>query len=219
VLLTEYQLVGDHLAPLATQEVVLESLDNRYPPFVGLTFNHVLDANKRSKNSNEISNPTDRHILRLIRSKSDLVITTGKTARFEQLKASNFAPMLIVTRSNLLDVPATKATSQQRVFVTNKQSDFNNPNAVAIGFIEGDIATWIGNFLESYPKAVLESGPSLAQELSSLIGRACITVVDAEDVREAYSLAKEFIADFGKKFLVEQMLEIDGNYFFIFIAK
>lgn len=57
--------------------------------------------------SDDISNGLDRAVLAKLRSLSDVIVTSGKTARAEKYKSSKHAPIAIFTRSGDLDgVPA-----------------------------------------------------------------------------------------------------------------
>lgn len=59
-------------------------------------------------NSKGIGNQLDLQLLIALRSKADVIVTTGKTARAESYKASRFAPLAFVTKSrvSLLELPA-----------------------------------------------------------------------------------------------------------------
>jgi hypothetical protein len=58
--------------------------------------------------SKTIGNQTDLQLLIALRSKSALIVTTGKTARNEQYKASRFAPIAFITKdqNSLASIPA-----------------------------------------------------------------------------------------------------------------
>ena len=60
--------------------------------------------------SKEISNHLDLQLLLALRSKADVICTTGKTARAEAYKASRFAPLAFITaaRESLDSVPAVQ---------------------------------------------------------------------------------------------------------------
>ena len=59
-------------------------------------------------NSKGIGNQLDLQFLLALRSRADVIVTTGKTARAESYKASRFAPLafLTKTRASLSDLPA-----------------------------------------------------------------------------------------------------------------
>lgn len=55
-----------------------------------------------------ISNESDLALLLELRSQSDVIVTTGKTARSEQYRSSKFAPIAFITRNSesLRNIPA-----------------------------------------------------------------------------------------------------------------
>jgi len=58
--------------------------------------------------SSDLSSPFDLRLLKSLRSQADCIVTTGKTARIENYKASKFAPVAFLTRSpnSLNEIPA-----------------------------------------------------------------------------------------------------------------
>lgn len=58
--------------------------------------------------SSNLSSPLDLELLKSLRSQADCIVTTGKTARLENYKASKFAPIAFLTRSanSLSEIPA-----------------------------------------------------------------------------------------------------------------
>lgn len=72
----------------------------------------VVDSHGNTVGSDETSktvgNQTDLQLLIALRSKTSLIVTTGKTARSEQYKASRFAPIAFITRDqgSLATIPA-----------------------------------------------------------------------------------------------------------------
>lgn len=187
-----------------------------YPKIEGFRFNHVISAASSEQDSNVISNPIDRKVLKAIRSSADLLITTGKTAVAENLSASAFAPLLIITRQKDIHVPATEQGSKQRVFVTSGKRDFGNPSAEGVGEVEGNLIAWVKNFTKDYQCVVLETGLKTTLQLESLIKEICLTVVESKDIQKAKSLADKFIEKFGANYRLSQLLQIDTNWFFIF---
>jgi hypothetical protein len=187
-----------------------------YPKIQGFRFNHVISAVSSEQDSYLISNPIDRKVLKAIRSSADLIVTTGKTAVAENLSASAFAPMLIITRKKDIHVPATEESSRQRVYVTSGKSDFGNPAAEGVGEVEGNLLDWVKNFTKDYQCVVLETGLKTTLQLESLIKEICLTVVEAKDIQMAKSLADKFIEKFGANYRLLQLLQIDTNWFFRF---
>lgn len=187
-----------------------------YPKIQGSRLNHVISAASSEQDSNVISNPIDRKVLKAIRSSADLIVTTGKTAVAENLSASAFAPLLIITRQKDIHVPATDQGSKQRVFVTCGKSDYGNPAAEGVGEVEGNLLDWVKDFTKDYQCVVLETGLKTTLQLESLIKEICLTVVEARDIQKAKSLADKFIGEFGDNYRLLQLLQIDTNWFFRF---
>ena len=187
-----------------------------YPKIQGFRFNHVISAVSSEQDSYLISNPIDRKVLKAIRSSADLIVTTGKTAVAENLSASAFASMLIITRKKDIHVPATEQGSKQRVFVTCGKSDYGNPAAEGVGEVEGNLLDWVKNFAKDYQCIVLETGLKTTLQLESLIKEICLTVVEAKDIQKAKGLADEFLEKFASNYRLLQLLQIDTNWFFIF---
>ena len=90
-----------------------------YPEISGARFNFVIHSVSREyQNSNSITNPIDRYFLKVIRSQSDLIITSGKTAKAEAINSSKFAPIAIITNHpDQLLIPATLEPSSNQVIV------------------------------------------------------------------------------------------------------
>ena len=75
--------------------------------------------------SSDLSSPFDLELLKSLRSQADCIVTTGKTARTENYKASKFAPIAFLTRSpnSLNEIPAF---AQPGEFVNIVFSDFED---------------------------------------------------------------------------------------------
>jgi hypothetical protein len=79
--------------------------------------------------SKSVGNQTDLQLLIALRSKAALIVTTGKTARSEQYKASRFAPIAFITKDHqsLASIPAVEEPgSFENIFLS---SDKPLPNA------------------------------------------------------------------------------------------
>lgn len=203
-----------------------ESLDTYYPKVDGIRFNFVLSSNiSTSSSSDESSNQMDRELLKFIRSESDLIITTGKTARSENLKASRYAPMLILTRSaDELNIPAVEPNEAKPVYVTQRLGTiYPSDKAIAIGGIQ-DSPT---DFVESFCRAnnlrhpVLESGIDTARlfAASGIVKEVDLTVTNAANKAEAQKLAEDFLKNiqFEGSVLI-QILKTGETWFFRFGA-
>lgn len=194
----------------------LGKLSILYPKMDGMRFNHVISCRTDETNSEIISNPVDRHILKIIRAQADLIVTTGKTARSENLNASSLAPMLILTRSPLLEIPATQVQSQQEVLLTTEVATYPNTRVRTIGKTTGDLGNWLLRETEQYDSLVLESGMSTALVLQHLIDEICLTVVDANVQEQALGTAQHFLKQFTSSWKIIQLLEIEANWFMRF---
>ncbi len=171
-----------------------------YPRREGIRFNYVIsDLESKDQHSDLASNDIDRQILKHIRSVSDLVVTTGATARAEKLKGSKVAPLLIVTSSNEpLGIPAVNTDSEKSVYITQKlDTDYLNPKAMAVGTLGTSITDFVVSFNKSnnFRSVVLESGLTVASEFvkANLISEICLTVTGSPDQESATSKAAAFI--------------------------
>jgi hypothetical protein len=199
-----------------------ESLNTYYPKVDGIRFNFVLSANTTaSNNSDEASNQLDRELLKFIRSQSDLIITTGKTARSENLKASKYAPMLILTRSSgELDIPAVEPSEAKPVYVTQRLGTiYPSEKAIAIGGIQNSLPEFVDSFswANNIKHPVLESGIETANLFSSSgkLKEVNLTVTEAADKSEAQKLAETFLSviQFEGSILI-QILRFQDTWFF-----
>ena len=100
----------DHLPIQPGQEFY--ALTNRMRSWNGWLGTLVLNADGgtvgEDGTSKPLSNHLDLQLLLTLRSKSDVIVTTGKTARLENYRASRFAPLVILSRNsqNVSEVPA-----------------------------------------------------------------------------------------------------------------
>ena len=70
--------------------------------------------------SKGIGNQVDLQLLMALRSKADVICTTGRTARAESYKASRFAPLAFLTKSreSLSEIPAVvEPGSHENIFI------------------------------------------------------------------------------------------------------
>ena len=194
-----------------------------YPKVQGFRFNHVISAQQSSDNSDSLSNALDRSLLKFIRSQSDLIVTSGKTARDENLRASSFAPMLILTKSNEpIEIPATTTESAHAVYVTQRlDTDYANPKAISIGTFQDSVTNFTQGFCSSnnFKSPVLESGLAIAKQFaqSHLLDEVDLTVTEAKTLDEAQLLARKFLSELGLgDYVAFQILRSDNTWFFRF---
>lgn len=187
-----------------------------YPRITGFRSNYVISAKTKETNSGVISNDNDRMVLRAIRSSADLIITTGKTAVSEQLSASKSAPLLILTNSEVIDIPATRTSSAQTVFITGPQVQYANKSVVALGKTQEPLTSWLADVTKEYESVVIESGLSVTLILQELLCEVCLTVTDADNTDAAWNVAEEYMQQFNGTWKLNQLLEIDKTLFFKF---
>ena len=202
-----------------------EDLRAWYPEITGLRVNFVLGRNTQSTSlSDEITTQADRTLLKFIRSQSDLIVTTGKTARAENLAASNYANLLIVTNSDEpIAIPSTQVNKGRTVMLTQRfETDYPNISAAAIGKIQEPITQFVTAFCRanSYTRPVLESGPTTIGEFAQakLIAEMNLTVTDADDRSEAEAQASAFFEEIKFKPELIQILNHEKTWFFRFGA-
>lgn len=132
--------------------------------------------------SKTVGNQTDLQLLIALRSKASLIVTTGKTARNEQYKASRFAPIAFITRDpiSLATIPAVASPGRfENLFLSSSKSlpeafcDFDNEVSAA-----GHSNHLFEGGLESI-SALLKSGLPFTLVLS---------IANAQDFDEKYSL-------------------------------
>jgi riboflavin biosynthesis pyrimidine reductase len=201
-----------------------EALQGWYPAVAGLRVNFVLGRSSEvTSNSDALSNEADRTLLKFIRQQSDLIVTTGKTARAENLSASNYANLLIVTNSDApLAIPATDANKGLPVMVTQRlETDYPNVSAGAIGKIQEPITQFVMAFCRanSYKHPVLESGPTTITEFAktNLIAEMNLTVTGSRNRHEAEDQALAFLKQIGFEPQLIQILNHEKTWFFRFV--
>jgi riboflavin biosynthesis pyrimidine reductase len=197
-----------------------EDLLPYYPKLVGARFNYVISALKKSNNSDDITSTLDRLALKAIRAQSQLIVTTGLTARNERLRASKFADLLVITNQEDITFPALEANSSQKVLVTTEALNTTNHNAHAIGKVTGDLTEWFSLEISGkYQSIVLETGITTARFFAKadLIKEICLTVTDS-DVENASVLATEFLENLGMKASVVQRIDYLDTHLFRFAS-
>ena len=205
------------------REVELTSIADAaelYPRFTGLRFNYVIGVGSTNPDSSQLTSESDRFFLKVIRSQSDLIVSTGSTARSESLKASKYAPLLLLTNQNQLDCPATRDLSEQKVFVTVENQVFTNTNAESVGKTVQPLRNWLNSFIaeRNFSNVVIETGLTVAKELlaSEHASEFCLSVTGAKSSSDATSNAIKFLSELGTQPELIQLLEVEGTYLFRF---
>jgi len=215
--ISEYSVTGEIIS--TDRQPSDANFANWYPPIKGMRWNYVIHKyHEPGTNSDLSSNPIDRAILQAIRKSSDLIITSGRTAKAEQLRASKFAPMLIITRDSTLEIPATSQESENDVFIAGPQSSqaFPNSKANTVALEISDLPNWLSTFIDDFDSVVLESGVSLAKEIlaADLVKELDITVSSANTFAEAFTHLETFMTLVNVSQRVIQVLKADESWFF-----
>ena len=196
-----------------------------YPEVIGLRVNFVLGRDSNLTTSSDgITSQADRALLKFIRSQSDLIITTGKTARAENLSASHYANLLIVTNSDEpFAIPATKSNKGLPVMLTQRlETKYPNVSAGAIGKIQESITEFVTAFCRanSYSRPVLETGPTTIKEFAKdgLVAEMNLTVTGVTERIEAEALAVSFKREVEYESELIQILRHENTWFFRFGA-
>lgn len=196
-----------------------------YPRILGSRFNYVISiATEQGKNSHDVSSPLDRYFLRAIRSASDLIITTGKTARSENLRSSKLAPLAIFTsRPDEIDIPATLDESTNPVIIASQVKPtrrYPNSHLLFEPIEAKDSPSAFAELTEKLMSAspLFEVGITTALELcrADLLDEICLTITGKVSVFDAKVLAQEFLNGLHCKAELIHLLEADENFFFRF---
>jgi len=180
----------------------LQDASHWYPSIPRIRFNYVINAAGTSaENSDADSNELDRYFLKVIRSSSDLIITTGKTARSEHLRASKHAPMAIITsQPSDMEIPATEQNSDQPVYVCSKvapEEPFRNRAASWLETSTDDIAGIVREVIArtNSSHTLLETGLLTFRALAAegLVNEVCLTVTNADSRETATRATEDFL--------------------------
>jgi riboflavin biosynthesis pyrimidine reductase len=198
-------------------------LEEFYPRLHGFRLNYVLSPEASEATSDFSTNALDRIILKLIRSQSDLIITTGKTVRSEKLNASSYSPMLILTRSDEpLEIPAVNLQSEQKVYLTQRLGMiYPNSNALAIGTFQNEAPTFCAEFcrVNRFESVVLETGISTSKDFSKagLVHEVDLTVTRVSSQETAEKVAVDFLANLQiDNHSLVHLLNHEDSWFFRF---
>jgi hypothetical protein len=210
-----------------TAELSPENSDvfsNWYPKVLGVRFNFVISSGSAiDSSSHDITNDLDRTLLKFLRGQSDLIITTGLTARTENLTASKYAPMLILTKSNdELQIPAVTNPTGQSVYITQRLETFYpSDKAIAIGRFQEPIPTFTESFCKAngFVSPVLESGVETAKAFGSSgkldeVNLTLVNFTDQAAAQEAALSLLEKIVFKNSKLL--QILNYENTWLFRF---
>ena len=220
-------MILEQVFPVSGTQVAFdaEHLAVLYPKVEGLRFNFVIaNGFNLDTSSDNSTNKLDRELLKFIRSQSDLIITTGKTARAENLKASKFAPMLILTASSEdLDIAAVNANEGKPVFITQRLgTQYPSEKAIAIGVVQDQLPQFVDSFCRanSFKHSVLESGMETAKifAASEKIKEVDLTLTNFTRKVDAEDAAQDFLGKIGFEAELLQILRSEDTLFFRFGA-
>jgi hypothetical protein len=218
-------LILEQVFPVSGTEVAFDSehLAVLYPKVEGLRFNFVIaNGTNLDASSDNSSNKLDRELLKFIRSQSDLIITTGKTARAENLKASKFAPMLILTTSSEdLNIAAVHVNEGKPVYITQRLgTQYPSDKAIAIGGVQDELPEFVDSFCRanSFKHSVFESGMETAKifAASGKINEVNLTLTNFTSKFDAEATAIDFLAKIGFRAELLQILRSEDTWFFRF---
>ena len=166
----------------------------------GWRVNFAVDAAGRSfgdtGKSEDIATDLDRILLGKLRSLSDVIVTSGLTARVEKYRSSKHAPIAIFTATGELDnVPAIQGTQYFTPLVLTPQSRadeveklLSDVDVRVIPFehsqTEGSWPIAVSGTLhrEGFQSPILESGLSTLREFleSNVVDEICLSITNAQ---------------------------------------
>ena len=220
-------MILEHVFPVSGTEVAFDSehLAVLYPKVEGLRFNFVIaNGTNLDASSDNSTNKLDRELLKFIRSQSDLIITTGKTARAENLTASKFAPMLILTSSSDdLNIAAVQVNEGKPVYITQRLgTQYPSEKAIAIGGVQDQLPEFVDSFCRAnnFKHSVLESGMETARIFASsaIINEVNLTLTNFTSKVDAEDAAQDFLGKIGFEAELLQILRSEDTWFFRFGA-
>ena len=220
-------MILEQVFPVSGTEVAFDSehLAVLYPKVEGLRFNFVIaNGTNLDTSSDNSTNKLDRELLKFIRSQSDLIITTGKTARAENLTASKFATMLILTTSSEdLNIAAVQENEGKPVYITQRLgTQYPSDKAIAIGGVQDELPEFVDSFCRanSFKYSVLESGMETAKIFASSgkINEVNLTLTKFTSKLDAEDTAKDFLGKIGFEAELLQILRSEDTCFFRFGA-
>jgi riboflavin biosynthesis pyrimidine reductase len=206
-------------------ETALEQVEIWYPRIPGSRLNYVISVDgDHGNNSDFASNAIDRYFLKAIRSVSDLIVTTGMTARPEALRSSKVAPMAILTNSpDDFDIPATSSQSNFPLVICSTSTptkNYGNQNLAFLTLDSEDTAKAAAEIVMKLrsKSPVFETGISTATELvaANLIDEVCLSVTGSASINDSKVLAQEFLNKIGCRAQVIQLLESQQIFLFRF---
>lgn len=172
---------------------MLPNLFDHYQALDGVRLNIAVgqrgEVVGESGTSKDVSNSDDRALLRHLRSLTDVIVTTGATARAEGLKPSKYAPLVVLTRSKTLEgldslVTASDAsrctlltTDENATYLLSAISEIGSAIHVAAAsqLEPAEVLSWLRS--KGHKRILVEFGPQLTELYSDagLIDEICLT--------------------------------------------
>jgi riboflavin biosynthesis pyrimidine reductase len=162
--------------------------------------NQAGEAFGQDGTSEGVSNGLDRLVMGKLRSQSDLIVTSGATARAERYKSSKHARIAIITRTGDLDrVPAVQGSQFFTPLIITDIEHFDSVeqalNDVDVEVVSyGEAASLFAPLKieelvagSGYQSPILESGASLSREFiqAGVVKEICLTI--SKSAKEAFS--------------------------------
>ena len=179
--------------PLEEQELL-----SRYTAYDGVRLNLALSqtgsVSGDTGTSDDVSNKLDRALLAHLRSQADVIVTSGATARAENLRPSKLAPIFVLSKSGNIDalarllstptgLPVTLVVPMAVVETLTETLQNHGWAAPAIGLPNLEPAAVIGLLRQlGYKRILLEVGPTLASIWTSVdaVGELCLTTTELQ---------------------------------------
>jgi riboflavin biosynthesis pyrimidine reductase len=165
----------------------------------GWRVNFAIDSRGKSfgetGSSSDVSTDLDRQLLGKLRALSDVIVTSGKTARAEKYRSSKHAPIAIFTSSGDLDaVPAIQGTQYFTPIVLTPRSRKESVEE-ALSDVDVRVLTFEGHNRsllwpaaieeiirhEGYQSPILESGQSTLREFIAcgIVSEICLSITNS----------------------------------------
>jgi len=195
----------------------------------GWRLNFVTDINGLYRDSggssDGISNRLDRLLLGKFRSQSDIIVTTGETARRERLSSSKHAPIAVITKTADLDgVPAIQGSQFFTPIIlvpkgseSLAESKLDDVDVRIVPFDHSQHSNWPSEVKRvvaqlGFQSPILEGGPRVSAEFieQAVIDEICLTITKKPN--EQFSARQLSVAFVNQLFKIETNFVLDGLF-------
>lgn len=157
-------------------------LDN-YPAIAGVRLNVLIDPagnwviNTRESRNGPSTQDDDLKVMRHLRKKADLVVTSGATVRAEDYSPSSYVPIAVLSRD--VEISSHKIFSQTNVIhktllISPKVEIETNESISCTDPL--DTFELLGKLKsKGYTRILLETGPTLTEVFEPFLSEICIT--------------------------------------------